>query len=57
MAAAGDALPDGGRLAAFPLYPAAAIGGGDAVTFVATAERDGARTDTLFYYGPPRGRR
>ena len=57
VAAVGDGLSDGGRLAAFPLYPAAAIGGSDAVTFAATAERDGNRTDTLFYYGPPRSKR
>ncbi len=56
VAAVGDALPDGGRLAAFPLYPVTAIGGAGAVTFIATAERDGMRTDTLFYYGPPRRR-
>jgi hypothetical protein len=54
--ATGDALPDGSRLAGFPLYPAIAIGGRDAVTFAATAERDGIRTDALFYFGPPRRR-
>ncbi len=57
VAAIGDPLPDNARLAAFPLYPAAAIGGQDAVTFAAAAERDGTRTATLFYYGPPRGKR
>jgi len=57
IAAVGDALPDNARLAAFPLYPAVAIGGRDAVTFAAAAERDGTRTATLFYYGPARGRR
>jgi hypothetical protein len=54
--ATGDALPDGSRLAGFPLYPAIAIGGKDTVTFAATAERDGVRTDALFDYGPPRRR-
>ncbi len=49
----GDPLPEGGRIAAFPLYPAVAIGGNDAVTFAAIAERG----DTLFYDGPPRAKR
>ena len=57
IAAVGDALPGGGRIAAFPLYPALAIAPDDAITFAAIAERDGARADTLFYYGPPRGKR
>jgi hypothetical protein len=52
--ASGDPLPDGSRLAGFPLYPAIAIGGKDTVTFAATAERDGIRNDALFSYGPPR---
>jgi hypothetical protein len=54
LAGVGDALPEGGRLAAFPRYPAIAIGPDDAVTFAATAEREGRQTDTLFYNGPPR---
>jgi len=54
LAAVGEPLPEGGRIAAFPLYPALAIAGNDAVTFAAVAERDGQRSDTLFYYGPPR---
>lgn len=53
IAAVGDPLPEGGRIAAFPLYPAVAIGGNDAVTFAAIAERG----DTLFYDGPPRAKR
>jgi hypothetical protein len=54
VATVGDTLPGGDRLAAFPLYPALAIAPNDAVTFNAFAERDGARADTLFFYGPPR---
>ena len=57
VATVGDALPDNTRLAAFPLYPTAAIGGQDAVAFAAAAERDGTRTATLVYYGPPRANR
>jgi hypothetical protein len=57
VAAIGDVLPGGGRIAALPLYPNLAIAGDDAVTFAAVAERDGTRRDTLFYYGPPRGKR
>jgi hypothetical protein len=57
VAAIGDALPGGGRIAALPLYPNLAIAGDDAVTFAAIAERDGVRRDTLFYYGPPRSMR
>jgi hypothetical protein len=54
LAAVGDTLPEGGRLVSFPLYPAIAIGPDNAVTFVAGNEREGARKDTLFYYGEPR---
>jgi hypothetical protein len=54
LAAVGDPLPDGGRIAAFPLYPTIAITADDSVTFSATAEREGMRRDTIFYYGPPR---
>jgi hypothetical protein len=57
IAAVGDALPDGGRIAALPLYPNLAIAADDAVTFAAIAERDGVRRDTLFYFGPPRAKR
>jgi hypothetical protein len=57
IAAIGDTLPQNGRISAFPLYPALAIGDNRAVTFVAIAERDGQRSDTLFYYGPPRAAR
>ena len=57
VAAVGDTLADNRRLAAFPLYPAAAIGGQDAVTFAAATEHDGTRTAGLFYYGPPRGKK
>lgn len=57
VAAVGDALLDGARLAAFPLYPAAAIGGQDTVVFPAEAEREGGPIATLFYYGAPRGKR
>ena len=56
VAAIGDALPGGGRIAAFPLYPSLAIAPDGAVTFAAIAERDGARADTLLFYGPPRGK-
>lgn len=54
IAGIGDALPDGGRLVAFPRYPAIAIGPGDAVTFAAASEAGGRSRDMLFYYGPPR---
>jgi hypothetical protein len=55
VAAIGDALPaGGGRIVAFPLYPTLAIAPNGAVTFAAIVERDGARRDTLIYYGPPR---
>jgi hypothetical protein len=54
LAAVGDTLPTGGRLASFPLYPAIAIGPDDAVTFASTSEREAMRRDTLFYYGPQR---
>jgi hypothetical protein len=54
LAAVGDTLPEGGRLVSFPLYPAIAIGPDNAVTFAAANEREGARKDTLFYYGAPR---
>jgi len=57
IASVGDALPGGGRIVGFPLYPALAMAANDAVTFTAAAERDGQRSDTLFYYGPPRARR
>ena len=58
IAGIGDALPDGGRLVAFPRYPAVAIGPEDAVTFAAASERDGRSRDALYYYGLPRpGRR
>jgi hypothetical protein len=58
LAAVGDALPEGGRLGSFPLYPAVAIGPDNAVTFAAATEHDGVRTEALFYHGPPRqGRR
>ena len=54
VAAVGDALPGGGRLDAFPLYPSLAIGPDGAITFSATVERNSVRGDQLFYYGPPR---
>jgi hypothetical protein len=54
LAGIGDLLPDGGRLASFARYPAVAIGPNDAVTFAAASERDGKRTEVLFYAGPPR---
>jgi hypothetical protein len=57
VAAIGDKLPGGSSITGFPLYPDLAIAGDGAVTFAAVAEREGARHDTLFYYGPPRGGR
>lgn len=57
IAALGDALPGGGRLVAFPLFPALTVGPDGAVTFAATSERDSQRSDTLFYYGPLRAKR
>jgi hypothetical protein len=57
LAAVGDGLPGGARLATFPLYPSLAISPSGAVTFAATAEREGQRKDALYYYGPPRGKR
>jgi hypothetical protein len=54
VAAVGDALPDGGRLDAFPLYPSLAIGPDGAITFSATVERNNVRGDELFNYGAPR---
>jgi hypothetical protein len=56
VAAIGDELPGGGRIVAFPLYPTLAIAPNGAVTFAAIVERDGARDDTLLYYGPPRSK-
>jgi hypothetical protein len=57
IAAVGDALPGGGRIAAFPLNPNLAIAGDDGVTFAAIAERDGVRRDAIFYFGSPREKR
>jgi hypothetical protein len=57
VAGIGDPAPGGGRISAFPLHPAVSIAPNDAITFAASAERDGARSDSLFYYGPPRGKR
>ena len=54
IAGIGGELPDGGRLVAFPRYPAVAIGPEDAVTVAAASERDGRSRDALYYYGPPR---
>jgi len=54
LAGIGDTLLDGGRLAAFPRYPAISIGPGGAITFAAKTERDGRTRDALFYLGPPR---
>lgn len=54
VAAVGDALPGGGRIVAFPLRPVLSIAPDDAIVFAAIAEQGGARTDRLFYYGPPR---
>lgn len=56
VAAIGDALPGGGRIVAFPLFPSLAVAPDGAVTFTAIAKRDGARADTLLFYGPPRGK-
>jgi hypothetical protein len=56
VAAIGDELQGGDRIVAFPLYPTLAIAPNGAVTFAAIVERDGARSDTLLYYGPPRGK-
>ncbi len=57
IAAIGDTLASGGRIASLPLYPALAISAQGAVTFAAAVERDGAPQETLFYYGPPRAAR
>lgn len=54
IAAVGDSLPDGSRVTGLPLYPTLAISPSDAVTFAATTERDGGRSQALLYYGPPR---
>ena len=54
IAAVGDSLPDGSRITGLPLYPTLAISPSDAVTFAATTEREGGRSQALFYYGPPR---
>jgi len=53
LAGIGDALPDGSRLTGFPRYPTVAIGPDDAVTFAATAERDGTTREALFYAAAP----
>ena len=52
LAGIGDTLPDGSRLTGFPRYPTVAIGPDDAVTFAATAERDGTTREALFYAAP-----
>jgi hypothetical protein len=51
IAAVGEALPDGSRLTALPLYPTLAISQQGAVTFAATTARDGAPNQVLLYYG------
>ena len=58
LAGIGDTLPDGSRLTGFPRYPMVGIGPDDAVTFAATAERDGTTREALFYaVAPPSGSR
>jgi hypothetical protein len=54
IAAVGESLPDGSRMTGLPLYPTLAISSSDAVTFAATTERDGGRSEAIVYYGPPR---
>lgn len=54
IAAVGEPLPDGSRMTGLPLYPTLAISSSDAVTFAATTERDGGRSEAILYYGPPR---
>jgi hypothetical protein len=57
IAAVGDSLSDGSRITGLPLYPTLAISPNDAVTFAATTERDGGRSQALLYYGPPRAKK
>ncbi|HEV8672695.1 MAG TPA: choice-of-anchor tandem repeat NxxGxxAF-containing protein [Methylomirabilota bacterium] len=54
VAGVGDALPSGGRLASFGLYPIAAVGHTGAVTFATAPTATGEGTEGIFVAEPAR---
>jgi len=55
-AGVGDALPGGGTLVSFGLYPFAAASGAGAVTFATAPDAVGAGAEGVFAIDPPSGR-